>query len=282
MLFKGGLQTPLLACVYGRTGSRKTTVCLNLACNFLSQGVPVGIVGLDEPEGFYQVKMISAMTGVSHALIEDQWNTDQGREWQEMFAKKARRFTISEGYRPSFGDLSHWREMAALEGGASQVVFIDYLGLLVRDKYAGAEVQRIPRLMEELHTWTRTEGVTTVVIHQMGRADDYGGNRFKGDSPSGIESMMFGGEQAIDVAFNTWRPAKDPLGIMPAFEDARGMKADITMEEWQSRAERVLKYKDSTFLALTKNRPGTATDLYGVELISVGQSMKMISRGSGN
>jgi hypothetical protein len=47
-------------------------------------------------------------------------------------------------------------------------------------------------------------------------------------------------------------------------------------ETFADAVQRVNKYRDSTFLQLLKNRPGTRTNEKGIELKSQGESMKMI------
>jgi hypothetical protein len=250
---------------------------MNLARHLLRQDVPVGIIGMDESPPQYVAKLCSAVTGVNHETIEDQWGGDLGRSMRAMYRQKARLVTISKGHRPTSEVLSAWLEMAEVR---PRVVFIDYLSLLVREKYAGNDVQRIPRLVEDMKQWTHEEEMVTVVLHQVGQGQSE--NRYHGDTPMNLEMLKFGGGDDADVVMATYRPAKDPVGNMRTFEDAVAWKGDnYKLEYWQRAVERVEKYRTSTFLQLLKNRPGTRINEQGIELRSWKDSQRMYSEKMG-
>lgn len=281
LLYKKGIQFPTFCILTGRTRTRKTTVTMNMIRLFLQQGLPVGLVGLDESQPSYIKKLASAITGVSAEWIEENWDAPVGKKLLQVFGKRASLFTMSKGYRPTLDDLTYWRKEAEITGSAPKVVFIDYLSLLSRDKYSGAEVQRIGRLMEEVQKWTLSQQVITIVLHQVGRADEGNGLRYHGDTPMSLEAMKYGGEEMADLVFGTYRPALDPLGNV-SYEDAVAIMGDkYEKKYWETRVERVERYRDSTMLQLLKNRPGTKTCEQGIELFSVGDSMAMLSQDMG-
>jgi hypothetical protein len=155
------------------------------------------------------------------------------------------------------------------------VVFVDYISLLTRDKYAGAEVQRVSRLVESLQVWTNENEVVTIALHQVGRMDEGASQRNHGDGPLSLESLKYGGEEIADIVFGSFRPSLNPLGNMTMDQAMQYMGDKYDEEKWLDAVARVNKYKGSTFLQLLKNRPGTRTHEKGIELKSQGESMKM-------
>jgi replicative DNA helicase len=275
LLHRGGLAPKTFVVLAGRTHTRKTTVTLNFMARLLEQGRAVGFVGLDESQESYTSKLMSAITGASHEAIEQTWNEQQGAQLKERFAEAAAKFTISTGYRPTPQDLDVFMdESEALTGHTPEVIFIDYISLLDRDKYSGAEVQRISRLVEAIQVWTNESEVVTVALHQVGRMDEGSGRRYHGDTPLSLESLKYGGEEIADIVLGTYRPSLDPVGNM-TYDEASAANDKLTEEDWETRRNRVETYKDSTFLQLLKNRPGVHLDHKGIQLLSLGTSMKM-------
>ena len=268
LLSRGGLAPQTLCVLGGRTHTRKTTVMMNLIANMLSAGVPVGLVGLDESPASYTAKLASALTGVSNERIENEWNGPDGKRLREEYAEKASGFTLSRGHRPDFDHLSAWLSASDVGGTRPKVVFVDYISLLTRDKYAGAENQRIMRLVEALQVWTNQEEVVTIAIHQVNR-------EFGSHLPMSLEALKYGGEEIADIVFGTFRPELDPLGNATQ-DQAEAMLGDKFDEErFEEAKARVKRNQGLTYLQLLKNRPGTRLDHKGVVLKSHGDSQKM-------
>jgi archaellum biogenesis ATPase FlaH len=281
-LNRGGFAPGELVILAGRTGTRKTTVALNLVTSMLGRGLRVGFIGLDETPASYTAKLASALFDRPTAAVEEDIP-----EWAPEYKRRTKNLTLSLGYRPTMDDLTHWKKMAEFDGPPLQVVFLDYISLLERDRYAGQEVQRISRLVEELQVWTNENDVVLIALHQVGRFDEGSGGRYHGESPLSLEGLKYGGEEIADVVMATYRPALDPVGRM-TLEDAfgyfpDGWKDDKVRDAWDRARRRVLKYQDSTFLQLLKNRPGEQPDgdaFRGVELVSPGASMVMQEKAS--
>lgn len=285
LLNRGGFAPGELVILAGRTRTRKTTVTLNIIANMLREGVKVGFVGLDEPPASYVAKLASVLVDVPHMELEDRWHDEDVRERLAEYKRLTSNFSITKGYRPDFGDLTKWLRMHEDfdDEGGIQVVFLDYISLLTRDKYAGAEVQRISRLIEELQVWTSEQGVVTVALHQVGRMDEGSGGRYHGDTPMSLEGLKYGGEEIADVVMSTYRPSLDPVGNLD-LEDAyahfpQTWSQDKVVEAWTLAKGRVKKYEYSTFVQLLKNRPGTEVSTKGVELYSPTTAMRMVERG---
>lgn len=281
-LNRGGFAPGELVILAGRTGTRKTTVTLNIIASMMRSGVRVGFVTLDEPPAAYTVKLASVLFDQSIATLEATYP-----DWVDEYRKLTATLTMSKGYRPTTDELTQWKAMAEFDGQPLQVIFLDYISLLERDRFAGQEVQRISRLVEELQVWTNEQEVVLVALHQVGRFDEGSGGRYHGESPLSLEGLKYGGEEIADVVMATYRPALDPVGRM-TLEDAYayfpdGWKDDRVHKAWDTARRRVDKYRDSTFLQLLKNRPGEQPDgdaFHGVELVSPDASMVMQEKGS--
>lgn len=267
LLHRGGLSPSTMVILGGRTHTRKTTLTANLIARMLKAKRNVGLVGLDEAVPQYVLKVMSAMYGVPHENIEENWNDEGGRDLQAKFMVDAKRLTMTTGYRPTFDDLSVWLEEAELEGHRPEVVFLDYISLMARGKYDGSEVQRVMRLVEGLQVWTNEQEVVTIALHQLNREGD------DGERPVHLKDLKYGGEEIADIVMATYRPALDPIGNMDA-DEAEQMEG-VKLDDWEKRRDRVERYKDSTLVQLLKNRPGVHLDHRGIELLSVGSSMKM-------
>ena len=262
-------QPGVLAIMGGRTHTRKTTVMVNLVVNMLKAGRAVGLVGLDENPPQYVAKVASAMSGVNHEYLEEHWDAEQAKEIRTQYLKVAGRLVLSSGTRPSFDHLSSWLDNASVAAARPEVVFIDYLSLLARDKYAGSEVQRLPRLVEDLQVWTAKEQLVTIALHQVNREHE-------GHVPMTLSALKYGGEEIADIVFGTYRPALDPLGNMD-YAEAEYFMGDKFDEEKHSEAvAKVKRTQDVTYLQLLKNRPGTRLCEKGVQVKSRGDSMKMV------
>lgn len=276
-LRRGGFAPSTLAILGGRTGTRKTTVMVNMVANILDAGFAVGVVGLDESPVNYVAKVASAMFRVDDELLENSWTGPFAEDIKAQYRERARRLTVAKGYRPDFDLLSYWLDEAALgPGGRPQVVFIDYTSLLERNKYDGGEMQRVSRLIEGLHVWTKRHELVTIGLHQVGRQDDMTSNRYHGASPMTTEALKYGGEETADIIFGTFRPAKDPLGKMSQDIAQATLGDKFDQEKWEEARARVERYRDSTFLQLLKNRPGRRLDEEGLELKSIGDSQAMV------
>lgn len=279
-LFRGGLQPGLLVMLGGRTHTRKTGLMLNLIANFLRQGVPVGLVGLDEPTPAYVARLCSTLSvsdqsdgadGYDAEWLEENWGEKEAEAARRFYATKARGLTLSRGSRPTLETLSHWLDTALTR---PRVIFIDYLQYLARGKFDGNDNTRIPRLAEELAVWTGDQDIITIALHQVGRESKSSGHYYHGDTPMQLESLRSGGEEAADVVLGTYRPALNPLGNMSADEAEADLGEDWNEDRWKKAADRVKRYEHSTFVQLLKNRPSQrGLLLRGVELFAPGASM---------
>lgn len=274
LLRKQSFGPGTLAFLAGRLHTRKTAVAMNLVHNMLQAGVPVGLVGLDEAAFMYVAKLASVLTGISHLVLDEWWhNPNLIAPVESKYLALTDKLSVYTQERPTLAKLGDWLEELDLMGAERpRVVFIDYLALLERDKFAGRESTRIPRLCEDLQVWTNTQGITTIALHQVGRMDDNQSSRYHGHRPITPEQLMYGGEQQADIIMGTYRPSLDPVGQLTWEEaEAQGMKQD----EWQKSADRVLAYEQDTMLQLVKNRPGTQLCVPGIRLRSKGDSQKM-------
>lgn len=269
LLFRQSFGPGNLVILGGRMHTRKTTVTVNLIANMLGAGVPVGFVGLDEGEPNYVAKLASIFTGVAHTDLDRLWGTPAMAQHQLTYAKEAKLLSMTKGIRPSMDDMTKWLELADVTGARPRIVFIDYLSLLHRDKYAGKD--RIPRICEDLQVWTEDNEVVTVALHQVGRTGD-GKEKVHGDLPFTAEDLLYGGEQQADIILGTYRPALDPIGLMRQ-EDALAKKIDLA--EWTEHRDRAMRHTEDTFLQLIKNRPGVQTLYEGIRLRSIGQTQRM-------
>ena len=281
LLYRGGFAPQEFVIFGGRTGTRKTTVTVNLIANMLQAGTSVGFIGLDEAPAQYAAKVCSAVTGVSHEYIEDVWDDDEGRKYRDIYREVADKFTTSRGYRPKRDDLEQWLDMA---DHRPQVVFLDYASLLFKDKYSGGDAKRIPSVLEELQIFANEQEVVTIVLHQVNRQNDMTGKKNHGDRPLTPEDLAYGGEAIPDIILQTYRPSKDPLGNMDrgAAEAMLGDSFDEDM--YLAAVQRVKNHKRHTFLQLTKNRPGTKVtgdDFDDICLVSPDDSMQMVTDGMG-
>lgn len=269
-----GFAPGTLVILGGRTHTRKTTVMLNLIANMLANQVPVGLVGLDETPQSYVAKLASVISGVAHTELEDNWgsNTKVRDEYMDM----AKNLSITRGYRPDFDKLTGWLNTAEVTMAARpRVVFVDYISLLTRDKYSGAENQRVSRLIEGLQVWTNEQEIVTVALHQVGRMDEGTLMRYHGDTPMTLESLKYGGEEIADIVLGTFRPSLNPLGNMTEEQARMDLGDRFDLESWSESVDRVRAQQDTTFLQLLKNRPGVHLNHRGIGLKSVGLSQRM-------
>jgi archaellum biogenesis ATPase FlaH len=276
LLRRGGLTPGSLTMWLGRTHTRKTAATLNMAANMLDAGYKVGYLSLDEPIPEYVAKMASVFLGVSHEAIEDDWEGELGERAREAYAKRADNLYLADGVRPDEDDLDAWLNYLDWK---PDIVFLDYMSLVHRNNFDGAEVQRIARAAELLQTWKRRHDLALVVLHQVsktGEASKYN----DGDVPLHLASAMFGVEQVPDIVFGNYRPALNRLGNLDqdAAEMEYGDKFDE--EKWSAARARVKMYQNSTFIQVLKNRPGTkltGQQYPDIEVKSVGESQKMVT-----
>lgn len=257
----------------GRMHTRKTGVVVNIIANLLKAEVPVGLVGLDESPAMYVAKTASALTGTPHTELAEFWHEPRMRKVRDEYTQLARNLSVTKGYRPGFDQMSQWLEMAVVTSARPRVVVIDYLALLERARYQKGNAERIQNLIEDLQVWTNDEEVTTICLHQVGRADDTSA-RYHGDKPMTPEQLMYGGEQAADIIISTYRPTLNPTGNMT---EKQALSNGSTTEEWEAARELVEVTRDLTYLQLTKNRPGVHLNFQGFPLRSFGYSQKMVA-----
>ncbi|MES2156009.1 MAG: DnaB-like helicase C-terminal domain-containing protein [bacterium] len=279
LLRRGGLLPGNLVLLGGRTGTRKTTVISNMAVSMAQANIPVAIVGLDEQPWQYVAKMMSALTGRSQDVLEEEWDTDLGGELRSEWKALAKgRVFVLGGKRPAPEHLTSVLDLAALGGERPAVVFIDYVKLMSRKgPYGYGDNSRIPQLVEDLQLWSTEHQVAVVALHQLNRNDEHGGqnSRNAGHIPMTLSQLMYGGEDSADIVLGTYRPSKNPLAAMQ-FDVAKQVLGDRFDEDeyWEVKAM-AKKYEHSTFLQLLKNRPGTHTEERGIELLSPDESMRL-------
>jgi hypothetical protein len=246
---------------------------MNLIANMLQDGVPVGLLGLDEAPHMYVAKLASVLTGVSHSVLEEGWEDPEHKAHRETYmAATEGLLSISRGVRPSFVEMTTWLDMCEVTAARPRVVFIDYLSLLARAKYTKGEAERILRLAEDLQVWTNENEVVTVALHQVGRTDEGNNRKYHGDQPLTPEQLKYGGEEMADLVFGTFRPALNPIGNM-TWDQAEAESIDP--DAWQEHVDRVEATRDMTYVQLLKNRPGTKLCQQGIALRSVGETQKM-------
>lgn len=277
-LYRGGFHRGELVVLGGRMHTRKTAVAINLMLGFMRDRIPVGFVSLDETLAMYAAKFLSAETGASAELIERQWESPQVKKWRDEFQERyGQLLVMADGVRPTYNNLTAWLLDAEFDAQRPQVMVIDYVSLMVH--YRMKESERIPRLLEELQVFTHDKELLTIALHQAGRMDEGVGNRNHGDKPGTAEALLYGGEQQADIILNTYRPALNQLGNL-TMEMAQMLYGDkFDEDEWKDAVSRVRKYKDSTFVQLLKNRPGTKLNFEGVEVVSHPDSQRMTERG---
>ncbi len=279
LLRRGGLAPGTLVILAGRTRTRKTTAALNITANLLREGVHVGFVGLDESPASYVAKLMSVVARrpsewLEECLVANRYDSDV-QEAIDGYEALARRLSLARGYRPTTKELSEWQEAAEfVVQEPMRVVVIDYVSLLTRDRYAGPEVQRVQRLIEDLQVWTNERQLVTIALHQVGRFDEGTGGRYHGDVPLTLEGLKWGGEEVADLVWATYRPALDPVGHM-SWPQAQAWNPKMAQEEWEMARDSVRRFEKTTFIQLLKNRPGTHTCEEGIPLISPDESMFM-------
>ena len=278
LLHRGGCHPGELVVLGGRKGTRKTCVALTWAVALLRQGVPVGILTLDESLAMYVSKLMSAMANVPSDYIEDNWESPSVGKLREQYAELSQGLTLSKGVRPTMNQLDTWLEMADVGGVTPRVVFCDYTSLLVH--YRAHESERVPRLFEELQVWTQANNLVTVTLHQAGRTDEGIAKKYHGDSPMTAEGLLYGGEQQADIILACYRPALNPLGNMSSDIAKLVLGDSYDEEKWGDAVARVRRYKRSTMLQLLKNRPSTKGEWFeGLELYSPSESQFIEQKG---
>lgn len=281
LLRRGGFLPGSLVLLGGRTGTRKSTIMLNMMVSMAQAGISVGLVGLDEQGWQYATNLMSVLSGRSRDWVEERWDTAEGKALRSEYRDLARgRIHLYTGRRPDIQRIAQQVEMSGMGTSESpKVVFIDYLKLLTRDKsYGYKDNERIPRLVEDLEIWTTETGTSVVALHQLSRNDEFGGanNRNAGHLPVTLAQLMYGGEDSADMVMGTYRPSMDPVGNL-TMDSAKQVLGDrFDEEDYWAAVNRVKKYAESTFLQLLKNRPGTHREEKGIELLSpFGDSLRM-------
>ena len=282
LLYRGGFAPAELVIIGGRTHTRKTTMTTNMVLNMLRAGARVAWVGLDESLPKYAARFASAHSGIPMSVIEEEWETRGVVAVLDEFRARAERLVFSRGLRPSFEDLDGFLYGTGIDFDDHQpdVVVIDYGALLERDRYAGQDVNRIPRMFENLQVWTSQHQVVTLVVHHVGRDSTMSKRRQNhGHRPLMLDDLKYGGEEFADVVLGTFRPALDPLGNMTRDQAEAEYGEDFDETKWGDAVARVRKYWSATFVQLLKNRPGEDLDLQGMELRSIGKSQRMVLPG---
>lgn len=278
MLRRGGLTPSSLTIWNGRTHTRKTTAVMNVIINQLDAGFHVGFLTLDEPIPEYVAKISSVILGVNHEDIEEQWKDELGERARQAYHQRAKNLVLADGVRPDEDDLDAWLGYLDTK---PDIVYLDYLSLVHRNNFDGAEQQRVARAAELLQTWKRRHDIALVVLHQVAKTGEY--SRYNdGDVPLHLGSGLYGTEQVADLVFGQYRPALNRLGNMD-FDTAQSELGDKFDEErWDAARARVKQYRNSTFLQVLKNRPGTkltGAEHPDIELRSIGESQKMVTQG---
>ena len=283
LLRRGGLLPGNFVLLGGRTGTRKSTIMVNMMVSMAQANIPVGLVGLDEAPWTYVVKLMSGWSGKSQDEIEEQWETDEGKEFRREYkAWAANQVHIFGGRRPGIEHLDAAMELASMgSSNAPEVLFVDYLAQMSRSgPYAYGDNSRLPRLVEDMQIWSTENGVVVVTLHQLSRNDEFGGtnNRNAGHLPVTLTQLKYGGEEQSDIVLGTYRPAMNPMALMP-MSIAKEVLGDRFDEDlyWEAKAL-AKKYENSTFLQLLKNRPGTHREERGIELVSPNESMWMLEK----
>jgi replicative DNA helicase len=282
LLRRGGLLPGNLVLMGGRTGTRKTTVTVNMVASMAKAEIPVALLGLDEQPWQYVLKVMSAWSGRSQEWIEGRWDDEQGLELREEYKSLARPYVqVYGGKRPAPSHLDALLSPVSSYALPPAVVFIDYVKLMSRrGSYGYGDNSRIPQLVEELQIWSTENQVTVVALHQLNRNDEHGGqnSRNAGHIPMTLAQLMYGGEDSADIVLGTYRPSKDPLAAM-SIDVAKTVLGDrFDDEDYFAARNRAKKYEHSTFLQLLKNRPGTLTEERGVELLSNDDSMTLTEK----
>jgi len=273
LLRRGGMLPGTFALLGGRTGTRKSTIIANMMVSMAEANIPVALVGLDEQPWQYAVSLMSVVSGRSRDWVEEVWFEPAGMELRAAWKRDYRnRLWLFTGVRPTIDHIQSLVEMAATgDGEPPAIVFIDYLAKMARgQEYGWNDNQRIPRMAEELAIWSTDKGVSVVALHQLNRTDEYGNvnNKNAGHVPVTLTQLAYGGEAEADIVFGSYRPAMDPIGNMSMDAAKTALGKDFNEDEWYERVAMVRKYRDSTFLQLLKNRPGTHREERGVELVS--------------
>ena len=279
LLFRGGFQPGTFVILGGRTHTRKTGVALNMAATMLRNGVPVGFVGLDEPVPAYVAKLCSVLSGDQEdgrggygaEWLEEHWGEQESRKSRLAYRALTGKFNLTSGYRPTLLTLNKWVEACHER---PRVVFIDYMSVLAREKYAGNDTSRIPKLAEDLKVWANEAQLVVIAIHQVGRESKATGKYYHGDTPMQLESLKYGGEEMADVVLGTYRPTNNPLGSMSYDDASTDFDDEFNEEKWLHAKRRVERFKDSTMMQVLKNRPSQkGLLLRGIELVAPGASM---------
>lgn len=248
-------------------------------------GIPVGLVGLDETGWMNVAKQISVYSGRSLDWLDEEWDSEAGRalrdEWQAFARGKVHYFG---GVRPDLSHLDAAMEQSSLGDSESpRCLFVDYLGLLTRDRRFGpSDTQRIPRLVEELQVWSNDNGLAIVLLHQLSRNDEYGSAnaRNAGHLPVTLAQLRQGGEEQADIVVGCFRKSLDPLGNMDIGTARSVLGPDFDETSYYEAVARVEKNQNITHLQLLKNRPGTHVERKGIELLSPNDSMRIIEKES--
>ena len=282
LLFRGGYGPGTLCILGGRMHTRKTTVVLNMISRWLKANRTVLLVGLDETNPSYTLKLMSAMYNVPHERIAEEWNDRLGSDLRERYAENAQLFVETHGFRPDTDMLdAALEEAGSVSGRKPDVVVVDYLTQMKKGQY-GSAYQKTMDLVENIKTWTNENEVVTLALAQVGRDGGAGGiTSNEGHIPLAATDIRQGGEEDADIVFGTYRPALDPIGNLP-FDEAlelmpEGWKDDKKLSYYQKCSDRVAQYQNATFLQLLKNRPGTKLDKKGMVLVSQGEAMKMVT-----
>lgn len=278
-LRRGGLLPGTLALLGGRTGTRKSTIMVNMVVSLAEAKIPVGLVGLDEQPWQYVVALMSAREGKTRNHVEDLLRNPEdprGRRLREDWLDLKDLITLYDGRKPTPDMLD---AAAAQQERTPQVMFVDYLGKLAMPG-ARDHLASITGLVNELAVWTTDSGISLVVLHQLGRNDEYGGSnsRNAGHVPVTLAQLKYGGEEDADVVFGAYRPAMDPIGNMELNQAKTALGKAFDQELYDDAVGRVRRFANSTFLQLLKNRGGEVRMEAGVELISRGQTLQMTEK----
>lgn len=246
----GGVAPGDITMVIGRTEVGKTYFALNLISNMAQHGVLFLSLEMTVPQVFGRLACMAYDLDPHQLESGLKANSKQSLKWIDRYAEENPGLYVWKPHNvegAGFDDFSiAISDYAEQMGERPRVVALDFLGLVRRDAYSGAEQQRIPRLATEAERWTDAEGVSLLLLHQTGRANEGSPMiRNHGHIPLSMEDSMYGGEQHADYMFGLYRPEREP----PPPPDAD----DEEVESW---AERVNSSRDKVFVQLLKNRHG--------------------------
>lgn len=205
-LIRGGLRAKHVTQLLGRTAVGKTTLALNMLVNATLQGHSTGIVTLEMSAEEVALRALSILNGWSLDKTEEVVKSPDPALLAESLTK-FHSLSIADQPRPSWDQIGEWVE--SLEN-RPRLVLLDHLKLMARYGYPRGEVERVQQLAEDAKKFAKDADVALLVLHQVGRQSEQGGQRNHGDEALTMESGFYGGEQDADVIFGMYREDRNP------------------------------------------------------------------------